>query len=375
VPTASLSALGSAFATDGAREARDARVEDEHADREEAVIPPPYDEWFPDAPIDGTYGFDFEGLRAVAPVPAPEGFDGTWRRWRRESAAVAAAPALTRLGRSGAHDVFEVAFTTADGLRLRGWFGMPAAGAARVGIVHGHGYGGRDAPDFSRVPADAAVLFPVARGLGALNVDVGAPSTSDQHVLHGIDDPETYALGRCAVDLWTAGDVLVELAGELPLYLVGESFGGGIGALALPWDDRVIGATLVVPSFGQYDERLKVVCAGSGESVRSHVAAHPEARDVLRLFDASTAATFARVPVRVEAALWVASVPPQGQFAVANAIAQAETARSGAELELEVLPAGHAEYPGVLRVAARAAAATRAHITATLQTAAAAGVS
>jgi len=336
------------------------------------VIAPPYDEWFPDAAIDGTYGYDLEGLLAVAPVPAPPGFADTWRRRRRETAAVAGEPALTPLGRRGAHDVFEVAFRTADGLRLRGWFGMPAAGPARVGVIHSHGYGGRDAPDFSRVPADAAVIFPVARGLGALNLGVGAPPTSERHVLHGIDDPETYAIGRCAVDLWTAGDVLVELAGDLPLYVVGESFGGGIGALALPWDDRVIGATLIVPSFGQYDIRLQVPCAGSGEPLRRYVAVHPEAREVLRLFDASTAATFARVPVRVEAALWDASVPAPGQFAVANAVAHAEGAGTGARLEREVLPAGHAEYPGMLRVVAAAARATRTHIAASLESAAAA---
>ncbi|GAA5195423.1 acetylxylan esterase [Microbacterium jejuense] len=335
------------------------------------MIAPPYDEWFPDAAIDGTYGYDLAGLRAVAPVPAPPGFADAWRRWRRESAAVAAEPVLTPLGRRGAHDVFEVAFGTADGPRLRGWFGMPAASAARVGVIHSHGYGGRDAPDFSRVPADAAVIFPVARGLGALNSGVGAPSTSERHVLHGIDDPETYALGRCAVDLWTAGDVLVELAGDLPLYFVGESFGGGIGALALPWDDRLVGATLVVPSFGQYDIRLQVPCLGSGEHVRRHVAEHAEARDVLRLFDASTAASFARVPVRVEAALWDASVPAPGQFAVANAVAQAEAEGTGARLELEVLPAGHAEYPGMLRVVAAAARATRSHIAASLDAGAA----
>lgn len=338
-------------------------------DRKDAVFPSPYDAWFPDATIDGTYGYDLDALLAVAPVPAPAGFADTWRHWRREAAAVAAAPELTPLGRRGAHDVFEVAFSTVDGLRLRGWFGMPAAGPARVGIVHGHGYGGRDAPEFARVPADAAVIFPVARGLGALNTEVGAPSTSDRHVLHGIDDAESYALGRCAADLWTAGDVLVDLAGEVPLYLVGESFGGGIGALALPWDDRMIGATLIVPSFGQYDIRLQVPCLGSGEHVRRYVGEHPAAREVLRLFDASTAATFARVPVRVEAALWDSSVPAPGQFAVANGVAQAEARGSGARLELEVLPAGHAEYPGMLRVVAQAAAATRAHIAASLETA------
>ncbi len=136
-------------------------------------------------------------------------------------------------------------------------------------------------------------------------------------MLAGIDDPERYVLGLCARDLWLAADVLVSVVGALPLYYVGESFGGGIGALALPWDDRFVGATLIVPSFGQYDERLAVPCLGSGETVRQHVQRHPEAREVLRWFDSSTSIGFAEVPVRVEAALWDQYVPPQGQFAVA----------------------------------------------------------
>ena len=54
-------------------------------------------------------------------------------------------------------------------------------------------------------------------------------------------------------------------------------------------------------------------------------------------------------------------MPPPGQFAVAHAVARAAAGGSGAGLELAVLPAGHAEHPGVDALRARAAAATRAH--------------
>ncbi|WP_350348883.1 acetylxylan esterase [Agromyces sp. G08B096] len=326
------------------------------------MIPAPYDEWFAGSAIDGTYGYDLADLRAVEPVEAAAGFAETWRTWRVEASAVAPEPQLTPLGRVGAHEVSLVEHTAAEGLRLRAWLAVPAEGAARVGVVHGHGYGGRDAPDFSRVPADAAAIFPVARGLGTLNAGVGAPAVKDEHVLHGIQAIETYVLGRCAVDLWHAADALTEVAGPLPLYYIGESFGGGIGALALPWDDRYVGATLIVPSFGQYDLRLGLACEGSGEAVRRHVAVHPEAREVLRTFDASTAATFLRVPVRVEAARWDVVVPPPGQFAVANGIERAAARVAGAELELAVLPAGHAEFPGIDDVRADASAAGLAHL-------------
>lgn len=338
------------------------------------TLPPPYDRWFADSPIDGTYGYDRDALLAVEPAAEPEGFADLWRSWAARARAVAsdvvvedavmgdAAPA-----RRATHDVRVVTHTADGGLRLRAWVALPVDGPPRVGVVHSHGYGGRDAPTFERVPRDAAVIFPVARGLGALNRGVGAPDTSSAHVLHGIEAVDTYAVGRSAVDLWHAASALLDVLArrdpalaDLPLYYVGTSFGGGIGALALPWDDRFVGATLEVPTFGQHDLRLRMPCLGSGEAVRHHVADHPEAREVLAFHDASVAATHLRIPVRVECALWDTSVPPPGQFAVANGVARAP----GATLDLTVLTAGHAGYPGQAREQSAAYAATRAHITA-----------
>lgn len=317
------------------------------------TLPEPYATWFPAAAFDGRYGRTEADLRAVAPAPAPPGFAERWRRWRREAAAVDAAPVVLSSAVEHGRRVSVVEHSGVDGVRLRAWVVEPLDGRPRAGVVHSHGYGGREEVDLARVPEGLAAIFPVARGLGALNAGVGAPESTAEHVLAGIDDPERYVLGLCARDLWLAADALSALVGELPLYYVGESFGGGIGALALPWDERFVGATLIVPSFGQYDERLAVRCLGSGETVRQHVRRHPEAREVLRWFDSSTSIGFARMPVRVEAALWDQYVPPQGQFAVA----------AGArEVELAVLPAGHAEYPGWAAVTAAAIREGRAHL-------------
>lgn len=317
------------------------------------TLPEPYATWFPDAAFDGRYGRTEADLRAVRPVPAPPGFADRWRRWRSEAAAMDAAPLVLSTVEEQGRRVSLVEHSGVDGVRLRDWVVEALHGAARAGVVHGHGYGGRDAVDLARVPDDVAAIFPVARGLGALNAGIGAPEPTPEHVLAGIEEPHRYVLGLCARDLWLAADALVALVGSLPLYYVGESFGGGIGALALPWDDRFVGATLIVPSFGQYDERLAVPCLGSGETVRQYVQRHPEAREVLRWFDSSTSIGFADIPVRVEAALWDQYVPPQGQFAVAA---------GAADVELAVLPAGHAEYPGVAEVTAGAIRGGRAHL-------------
>jgi len=324
------------------------------------TFPSPYDVWFADAEFDAGYGHTLATLREIAPVPPPAGFAARWQAWREQAKTVDAAPTVLSTETSRGRRVSIIEHAGADGTRLRAWLVEPLAGPARVGIVHGHGYGGRDAVDLDRVPSDAAAIFPVARGLPTLNAGIGAPELQAEHVLAGIQTPDSYVLGLCARDLWLAADALATLVGPLPLYYVGESFGGGIGALALPWDHRYIGATLIVPSFGQYDERLAVHCLGSGETVRDHVTAHPEAREVLRWFDASSALGFARIPVRVEAALWDPYVPPPGQFGVANAARM---------LELAVLPAGHAEYPGFEEVRAEAISDGRAHLARALRAA------
>ncbi|WP_423494313.1 acetylxylan esterase [Microbacterium esteraromaticum] len=316
---------------------------------------PPFDSWFPDATFDGSYGHTLDTLRDIAPIAATPAFAVQWRRWRTEARLVDAAPRILSTEQRGRRDVSLIEHSGADGTRLRAWYVAPTSGHPRVGVVHSHGYGGRDRVEYGRVPADAAAIFPVARGLGALNAGVGAPEPVGEHVLAGLASADDYVPGLCARDLWLAADALVSLAGELPLYYVGESFGGGIGALAAPWDDRFIGATLVVPTFGHYDERLAVPCLGSGEYQRMHVQQHPEAREQLRLFDASTSAAFFTISVRVEAALWDQSVPPQGQFAVANAVPHNL-------LELRVLPAGHAEYPGLGRVLVDARREGLAHL-------------
>ncbi|REJ07259.1 acetylesterase [Microbacterium bovistercoris] len=293
-------------------------------------------------------------MRAVPPVPPRTGFAAQWLSWREAAGGVDAAPVVLSTEKTDGRTVSLIELSGADGVRLRAWSVSPLEGnVARVGIVHGHGYGGRDAVDLRRVPVDAAAIFPVARGLGALNADVGAPEDREAHVLGGLESPDDYVIGLCARDLWLAADALAVLAGDLPLYYVGESFGGGLGALAVPWDERFVGATLIVPTFGQYDERIAVPCLGSGEFQRARVQQHPEAREQLRPFDASTTAGFFSIPVRVEAALWDQNVPPQGQFAVANAVP---------DLELHVLPAGHAEYPGLAEVTAEAVQGGLAHL-------------
>ena len=206
------------------------------------------------------------------------------------------------------------------------------------GVVAGHGYGGRQEPELHPPGPPAVTISPCARGFDR-SAHPAIPGDSFGHVLHGIAARETYAHRGSVADLWRAASALLELFPDAArtLHYQGASFGGGIGALALPWDTRFHRAFLDVPSFGHHPLRVTLPCAGSGEAVRRHLRRHPEALVVLAYFDAGTAARHLGIPTLVAAALADPAVPPPGQFAVYNAMT--------CEKELFVRQTGHPNTP------------------------------
>jgi cephalosporin-C deacetylase len=301
-----------------------------------------------DLPFDPAYGYDLDRLLAVPAPDAPAGFAEFWRSLHAEARGTRVAPRLgARAETAGgtaavtaAVTVHEVTYTSLGGRRIGGWLTLPADGQVRGGCVVTHGYGGRDGPVPALLPPGTAAIWPCLRGQGARSRQPDLPSDAAAHVLHGIASRRSYVHGGCAADVWCAATALVELvpAAGRRLTYVGTSFGGGIGALALPWDDRFAAAVLNVPSFGNHPLRLTLPCTGSGESVRRHHAVHPEVADVLAYFDAATAARHIGIPVHVGAALFDPAVPPPGQFAVHNALPGPK--------KLHVLTAGHFAHPG-----------------------------
>ncbi|MFF7363491.1 acetylxylan esterase [Streptomyces sp. NPDC008125] len=306
-------------------------------------------------PFDPRHGHTRDSLLGVAAPTAPEDFEAFWRGRYEEALAVDTAPELGPVEeeRDGVR-VYGVTYTSVGGVRLGGWVALPdgtspagGRGAARYGFVVGHGYGGRDrpGPDLPLPLPGAAAILPCVRGMGTRGLVPGIPDTADAHVLTGIGARDTYVIGGCVADLWCAASALLTLVPELAppgtprLGYLGESFGGGLGALALPWDERFGAAQLTVPTFGNHPLRLTLPCTGSGEAVRAHHREHPEAADVLAYFDAATAATRLTLPTLVAAALFDPAVPPPGQFAVYNALAGVR--------ELRVLTAGHFAYRGI----------------------------
>ncbi|WP_377296385.1 acetylxylan esterase [Rhizobium sp. SGZ-381] len=292
--------------------------------------------------FDPTYGLSLEALLALRAPEAPTGFDAFWRRRYKRALALAPEPQLRPSPLS--HPDFrveELSYTSTDGVLIGGWLLTPAREKPRRGIVVGHGYGGREAPDFDFPVRDAVLLFPCFRGLSKSPHPPISPQ-SHWHVLHNIDDPDKYVIGGCVEDLWIAVSTLAALHPEVAgrIGYSGISFGGGIGALAIPFDLRIDRGFLEVPTFGNRPLWLTLPTNGSGAAVQIYRKRHPQVDEVLRFFDAATAATRIEAPMLVAAARFDPSVAPPCQFTIANALPPSKFN------ETFILDAGHFDYPG-----------------------------
>jgi cephalosporin-C deacetylase len=291
-------------------------------------------------PFDATYGYTLDSLLKVQAPPEPAGFETFWRETYDQARALPLNIASRQVASADAKvDLYEVEFDSWDGVRIGGWMTAPAGAAASSitrGMVVGHGYGGREQPDYHLPGPACAAIMPCARWFHR-SAKPGFPSNSEGHVQQGIESKETYSHRGSAADLWAAASALLELfpgvAGNLD-YL-GGSFGGGMGALMLPWDDRFRRAALDVPSHGNYPLRVKLTCGGSGDAVQKRYWRDPGIMEVLAYHDAAIAAGYISIPTLVSPALMDPAVPPPGQFCVYNAIPGAK--------QLFVRRSGHME--------------------------------
>ncbi len=289
-------------------------------------------------PFDPGYGHTFESLLQVAAPQPPSDFAAFWSERYRAASGVSPEPQLIRCEwEHPRFQVFDLRYQSTGTVTIAGWALAPRDGTVRRGFVVGHGYGGREGPDFDLPFDDAVLFFPCFRGLSRSRCS-HIPDAPDGHVLSGIEDRDGYVIGGCVDDVWLAVSALCELFPEAAdrVGYLGISFGGGVGALALPWDERIRRAHLNVPTFGHQALRLALPTVGSGESLRRYQAAHGNVMETLAYYDAASAAQWTRIPVHVAAALFDPVVAPPGQFAIYNAL--------GGPKELFVLEAGHFDY-------------------------------
>ncbi len=292
--------------------------------------------------FDPSYGYSLKDLLAVPAPREPKQFDEFWQRRYQHALTLNPRPRLKWLGFGPAEQqIFSITFTSTDEFDIGGWLLLPRSGVVTRGFVMGHGYGGRDAPDFHLPFPDAALLFPCFRGISR-STRAGISSDPFWHVRHDIDKIDRYILGGCVEDVWLAVSALLVLFPHLTgrLGYLGVSFGGGIGAMALAFERRIARGHLNVPTFGNQPLRLRLPSQGSAHSVQQYYRDHKKKTlKTLRFFDAATAAKRIAIPMHCACALFDPCVAPPGQFAVYNALPEGQKT-------LFVLEAGHYDYPG-----------------------------
>ena len=286
----------------------------------------------------GSYAL--EQLLTVGTAPPPKDYDDFWQS--AYDAVLGIDPKAEFRDTEKVHQhwrVYDLAFQSTQGMTIGGWMLVPAHGEPSRAFVVGHGYGGRDGPDFHLPFADAALFFPCCRGISRSAV---APISSDPywHVIHDIDKKDQYILRGCVEDIWLTVSVIEQkfpaLIGKIG-YL-GISFSGGVGVMALSRDTRIARAHFNVPTFGNHRLRLRIPTMGSGLSVQDFYRRDPHTLiRTLRYYDAANAAARIKVPVHFALALRDQVVTPPGQFAIYNQV--------NSEKHLYVLEAGHDSYP------------------------------
>lgn len=292
-------------------------------------------------PFDPTYGYTRETLLEIAPPDEVEGFAEFWRNAYAEALKFEPHVRVADTGRTeNGWRIFDLHYTSTGGMKIGGWMVAPEKGPIRRGFVIGHGYGGRAGADTHYPLRESVIFMPCLRGQRERSFNPPISPEAQWHVLHDIDKPDRYVIRGCVEDVWLAVTAMLHLYPQVAgrVGYLGGSFGGGVGALALPWDDRIKKAHLRVPTFGHQPIRLKCQGQGSGEAVRNFVRKHPGVADrTLRLYDAAVAAKHIKIPIHCACALFDPNVAPPGQFAVYNALAGPK--------DLYVQDAGHFPYP------------------------------
>ncbi|MEZ5583005.1 MAG: acetylxylan esterase [Candidatus Competibacteraceae bacterium] len=174
-------------------------------------------------PFDPRYGYDLDSLLQVPAPEEPEDFAAFWQTLFESARQIAVQPVWYEVdSQNDQFRLFDVEFFSLDRFRVRGWVLLPRHEPIERGVVIGHGYGGRDGPDWDIPIARAAMIFPCARGLSR-SATPAISADPAWHVLHGIQNRHAYILGRCTADtLWCAASALAELVPEATIGLSGD---------------------------------------------------------------------------------------------------------------------------------------------------------
>ncbi|WP_239650052.1 acetylxylan esterase [Methylocucumis oryzae] len=151
-----------------------------------------------------SYGYSLEQLLVLQPPSEPKDFVEFWQQRYQAALSQVTHPEIICLEQAHPDwQVYKLSYTSTQQFRIQGWLLLPKRNAIKRGLIIGHGYGGREQPDFDLPFTDAALMFPCFRGL-SLSAVPGVSSDPYWHVRHNLDKRDDYIIGGCVDDVWLA---------------------------------------------------------------------------------------------------------------------------------------------------------------------------
>jgi len=276
-----------------------------------------------------SYGLtEVQTLAHVAGPAVAHGDHQFWHALRKKLDA--AQPALERLGSVAAFGDPGVThvFASPDGVRIGVGLLVPE------GDVHGcvvtlHGYHAPPIGDVNPFERHGLALMQVrVRGYpGSLADCAELAHCETGWITLGIEKVEQWSVTGALMDVASAVVAARRAVGGRPVYLRGESFGGGLGVLACALLDADAPDRLAIglPSLGDWRWRMEHVChGGAGEQVADYLRLNPfvqeDVRQSLALMDSAIHARFVRTPTLCKLACCDEVVPAPTAAAVFNAL-------------------------------------------------------
>lgn len=263
------------------------------------------------------------GLEAfVTSVVRPVDFDSFWDRVLAELETVPLEPELTPVPLRSTPDanVYEVHYVSLGGMRIAGWYCVPAKGNGPFpALIRFPGYKGD--PPLLRNWAN--------EGVATLSVAVRGKLRSHEQfnpgypgvLINGIEDPNTYSYRGIISDCVRGIDFLLsrpEVDGDR-IFAYGTSQGGGLTLITAALRKEVKGGSAGCPFLCAFPDAIRLARTFPYNELNCYLRAYPDRMEqvlnTLSYYDGANFASHILCPMAVGIPLEDALCPPETQYA------------------------------------------------------------
>ena len=258
----------------------------------------------------------------VSTVMAPADLGSFWDEVKKELNALPLEADLSPAPLRSTTDVnvYEVHFQSLGGLRIAGWYCVPARGPGPYpALIEFPGYKGD-----TSLPRGWA-----QQGIATLSVAVRGKLRSDSEfnpgypglLTSGIEDPVSYSYRGVISDCLRGVDFLLtrpEVDSDR-LFAHGASQGGGLTLMTSALRPEVRGGAASCPFLCSIPDAMRLVRTNPYNEINCYLRAYPDRKEqvhkTLSYFDAASLASLVQCPMAVGIPLDDSICPPQTQYA------------------------------------------------------------